>query len=74
MAPHDVAQVQCVERLGMESEFIRPVWGAGHAAELFGSFNLFEGMDEHVILDVLLVEFDPAYLFFRFATLFRASG
>ena len=74
LAPHDVAQVQCVERLGMLGEFIRPIWGAGHAAELFGSFNLFKGMDEHVIIDVLLVELDPAHLFFRFATLFRAGG
>ena len=57
----------------MLGEFIRPIWGASHAAELFGSFHLFEGMDEHVIIDVLLVEFDLAHLFFRFATLLRAS-
>ena len=74
MAPHDVAQVQGVERLGMLGEFIRPIWGAGHTAELFGSFNLFEGMDEHVVVDVLLVELDPAHLFFRLATLLRAGG
>ena len=73
LAPHDVAQVQGVECLGMLGEFVRPIRGASYAAELFGSFNLFEGMQEHVIVDVLLVEFDPAHLFFRFAALFRAG-
>ena len=64
MALHDVAQVQFVERFGMLGEFIRPIRGTGHAAELFGSFYLFKGMDEHVIGDVLLAELDPAHLFF----------
>ena len=57
----------------MLGQLIGTVRGARNALELFGSFELIKRVDEHVVLNVTLIQLHPAHVFFWFPWQFRAS-
>ena len=58
---------------GRMGKLVGPVSCAGHAAEFFDGFNPLEGVDERIVVDVLLFQNGPSYVFLRLARHFRAA-
>ena len=54
-APDHMTQVELFQGLGVVSEFVRAVRGAGDSAEFLGRITLFERLDQGVVVDIALM-------------------